>query len=325
MKTQNIVTIGGGLGSSSVLNGLKKYNTNLSAIVTVFDNGGSSGRLQKSYNVLPPGDILKNLIALSNLDKTYQKLFTYRFQQGELKGHTFGNILITTLFLVLKDFNKVLDFLYNKFQTKGKIIPISLEYTELCATTDKQIIIGQEQIKTALSQDQIIQKLYLQKNVPLNQKVKKIIQTADKIIFGPGNIFTSILPNLLVENFQQIIQQSKAKKIFIMNPIIEIKQLKNYNIFDFVTLLEKYLGKNQIDIIIINTGKIDENIKINNKKISEILFKPKTNIISQFKKHLKIIKANLINEIKIKENINQENFSPILYDSKKLAEIIYKL
>ncbi len=306
-----IICIGGGTGLFSLLNGLKKYTTNtnqITAIVTTLDTGGSSGKLITQYGILPPGDLRNCMVALSNEKQTklLAKLFQYRFDEY-LENHNFGNLLIKALQDITGDFESAIEEASKLLQIKGKVLPVSTHKNTLIAKLeDGRIIEGEESID--LEENKIIKELYLKKKGVSNQKAIDEIKKADIIIFGPGDLYSSILPNLLFEDIQQSIQQSSAKKIVITPIMTKSQETHNFTIYKWIKEIEKYLDSN-IDIIISNSQSPD----------IEILKKYKY----ENKFILPIEKSKLKEYTLILENVINEKLI-LRHDSKKLSKIIFQ-
>jgi len=293
MKNKNIVVIGGATGIFQILTGLKKYPINLSAIVTMADDGGSTGRLRNDLGVLPPGDVRRALIALSQLEKHWLDLFNYRFKNGELLNHNFGNIFLSALEKVSGSFEKAVELAGKLLNTKGTVIPVTLQDVRLNAILeDGTHIVGETNIDIPKHNGYLkIKDIFLTPQPRANPKAIKAIKNADLIIIGPGDLYTSVIPNLLVKNIPQAIKNSKAKKVYISNLMTKYGETTNFKLSDFVAALEKYLGKKVLDFVLYNNKKPN---KLRLKKYSKenSIFVEKDISDSYFK----IIDANLITE-----------------------------
>jgi uncharacterized cofD-like protein len=217
---KNIVTIGGGTGSYTVLSGLKNLEgVSLSAIVSMSDNGGSTGVLMDELGVLPPGDVRQCLVALSEHSNIVRELMNYRFTNGGLKGHSFGNIFLAALEKVAGNFVKGIEIASEILKVKGKVIPITQNQAKLCIElSNGKIIKGEVKIQSDTNiQTHGLKKIYYEKDVLLNEHAKKALLKADIIILGPGNYYCSVIPNLIVKGFKETIKKSKAKIIFPVN------------------------------------------------------------------------------------------------------------
>jgi uncharacterized cofD-like protein len=212
-----IVVVGGGTGLSNLLGGLKPYTSNLTAVVTVADDGGSSGRLRKAFGMLPPGDIRNCLVALSTQEETLNQLFQYRFKgHGDLKGHSFGNLFITVMTDITGDFGKAVEESSRVLATQGTVLPVSFDSMTLQARLKNgKIMTGESNIST--SQSPIARLMLKEKGVRPNREALKAILEADAIVLGPGSLYTSVLPNLLIPQVAENIALSRAVKIYVCN------------------------------------------------------------------------------------------------------------
>jgi uncharacterized cofD-like protein len=258
MNKKNIVVIGGGTGSFTVISGLKKYPVDIAAIVTMADSGGSTRILREEFGILPPGDVRQALIALSNSEKLLSDLFNYRFNEGSgLCGHNFGNLLITALERIKGNFEKAIEEAGKILNIKGEVIPVTLKNTNLYARLENgQTIEGEANIDVPKHNANLkIEKVYLKPKALANKKAKSAILRADFIVIGPGDLYTSIIPNLLVKGIPQAIRKSKAKKIYACNLMTKFGETNNFSGLDFVKTVENYLGKDVLDYVIFNNKK----------------------------------------------------------------------
>lgn len=261
LAKKNVVIIGGGTGSFVVLNALKNSSYNLSVILTMADDGGSTGMLREDFGILPPGDVRRALVALSHSDnKILSELFNYRFQEGRgLAGHSFGNLFLTALERLTGDFRKAIDEAGKILNIKGRVIPVTLEHTHLMAKLENgRIIKGETNIDIPRhNPDLKIKKIWLEPKAKVNPIAKKVIKNADFVIIGPGDLYTSILPNLLVGGVTDSLHQSRAKKIYIMNIMTKHGETNGFRASDFVQELGNYLTLTDLDYILINTERPD--------------------------------------------------------------------
>lgn len=269
---KNITVIGGGTGTYVVLTGLKSYDFNLSVVVTSMDSGGSTGKLRDQYGVLPPGDVRQCLVALSEASELWRKLFLYRFDKGDFKGHNFGNIFLTALEKVAApDYQQVIDKASYILQTKGKVIPVTFDKVHLCAEyEDGETIISEDLIDSAFHKESRIKKAFLQPSAHANENAIKAIEEADFIIMGPGDLYTSIIPNLLVDGIQEAMKNSPAKVILNINLMTKSGQTSGYTAMNHVSDLQDYMERN-VDIVVINNEPIADEVKEYYEKFGERL------------------------------------------------------
>ncbi|OGK10016.1 hypothetical protein A2767_00055 [Candidatus Roizmanbacteria bacterium RIFCSPHIGHO2_01_FULL_35_10] len=317
---KKITVIGGGTGTFVILSGLKQYPIDLGVIVTMMDSGGSTGRLRDQLGVLPPGDLRQCLVALSDAPLLWRKLFLYRFGSGDFSGHNFGNLFISALEKVCNNYDDVISTASYVLKTKGQVLPVTFDKTHLCVEYKSgKIIRGENKIEENTNESSPIQKAYLEPNANPNIKVVQRIKDSDILIIGPGDLYTSIIPVLLVDKIKETIISGKAKIIFIMNLMTKSGQTNNYNASKHLQDLEKYLGK-QIDYVVANSGEIPSEIlqwyKKNNEKIV------KNDLLENGYKG-KIIQQNLIDaQLFEKETADRLTRSILRHDSDKLAKTL---
>ncbi|MFP4465914.1 MAG: uridine diphosphate-N-acetylglucosamine-binding protein YvcK [Candidatus Goldiibacteriota bacterium] len=248
-----IATIGGGTGLPNVLRGLKEYTLNLSAIVTVADDGGSSGRLRKDYRILPPGDIRNCLVALADEETLLGRLFQYRFETGgDLNGHNFGNIYITALTHVVGDFTKAVNESSKVLAIHGRVLPVSLDNITLKAVLeDGREISGESKIPEANGKIDRLE--IIPKNPMPYEEAVCAIKEADAVIIGPGSLYTSIIPNLLVPGIKEALLNTKTLKIYVCNIMTQPGETDGYKVSDHLNAILKHTGAGKvIDYVIAN-------------------------------------------------------------------------
>ena len=258
-----IVAIGGGTGLPVVLEGLKRYlypknaqlYNKLTAIVTVADDGGSSGRLRKELNILPPGDIRNCLVALANTESFLSELLQYRFTKGrELNGHPVGNLLLAALANMTCDFQYAIDLMSTLLKACGRVVPSTLEKVELGAELkDGRIIWGE----TAIARSGGIKRVFLRpENAQPLPFVLQTIATADAVIIGPGSLYTSLIPNLLIKGVVKAISSSPAKKICIMNLMTQPGETDGYTAEDHLDAISRHCGQTIFDYVVLNNNTL---------------------------------------------------------------------
>lgn len=324
-KIPKVLTIGGGTGSYVTLMGLKKYNLKLTAVVTMTDTGGSSGKLRDELGVLPPGDVRQCLVALSESSKLLRDMFNYRFEEGALKGHSFGNIFLSTLEKNTGSMKKAISEIGKILRIKGNVIPITFtKDANLCVDlSDGTTIVGETHIDVLdkMHKRAAIVKAYLKPNAELNDDAKTAIEKADYIVIGPGDLFTSIIPNLLVTGAPDAIKNSKAKKIFVMNLMTKYGQTTNYSAQDHMNALEKYLGAGILDYVLINSKTPRPQTLAWYEDFGEA---PVADDLNET--NYKIIKKSLIKDIVIKADDNDALRRGIIrHDPNHLAAELIKI
>lgn len=324
-KTRNIVVIGGGTGTFTVLSSLKKYgNLNLSAIVSMADSGGSTGRLRDELGVLPPGDVRQCLVALSRSDKLMRDLFCYRYQKGSLSGHSFGNIFLATLEKITGSFKKAVLESSKILSIKGKVIPVIEKKVSLgVKLKNGKIILGENQISNVKGFDGRlkIKTAFLKPKAKVTLEAQKAIKNADIIIICPGALYSSIIPNLLALGICDTIRKSRAKKIYICNLMTKFGQTNRFKVSDHVREIEKYLGANILDCVIYNTKKPSDKILRYYQKSKEYFVEPDP---QNFKSTICYIGRNLLsNRIVQKIPGDRLKRSLIRHDQLKLGKLLY--
>jgi uncharacterized cofD-like protein len=255
-----IVVIGGGSGLSVLLHGLKEFTSNITAVVTVADDGGSSGRLRTQFNMPPPGDIRNCLVALADAEPLMSDLFQFRFQEsGELEGHNFGNLFILAMLKVTGDFEKAIKESSKILAVRGRVVPSTLKRVVLVAHhKDGTKTEGESSISKVKSP---IQKLYLKpEGCGATEDALEAISVADAIVIGPGSLYTSLLPNLLIEDLSAALARSSAPKIYICNIMTQPHETDNLSAFDHVNAIAEHTRPDILSHVIVNTGHIPQNI-----------------------------------------------------------------
>jgi len=255
-----IVVIGGGTGLATILHGLKEHTNHNSAIVTVADDGGSSGRLRQQFNILPPGDIRNCLVALADTEPLMHKLFQFRFDKdSEFAGHNFGNLFITVMTQLTGDFEQAIKESSKVLAIRGHVIPSTLSRVTLVAEhKDGTQTEGEKNIpETGIP----IDKVYLKpQGNPATPEATRAIQNADMIVLGPGSLYTSIIPNLLIKEITEAIVNSKAIKFYVCNIMTQHGETDNFTVSDHLRVLIAHSHSRIIDYCIVNNGSIPQDI-----------------------------------------------------------------
>jgi len=318
---KKITVIGGGTGTFVVLSGLKKYPLDLSVVVTMMDSGGSTGRLRDQLGILPPGDLRQCLVALSDAPLLWRKLFLYRFEKGDLEGHNFGNIFLAALEKVSDSYDKAIETASYVLKTKGKVIPVTFNKLHLVAEYENgQKVTGEGLIDENHSEKSRIRTAYLQPQGNANPVAIKSIEESEYIVIGPGDLYTSIIPILLVSGVKEAMKRSKAKIVYIMNMMTKSGQTTNYKASDHVTDLVRYLGR-EPDYILINNGVISQEILASYKKYNEV------KVVNDLNKNgYEIVEKDLVDAKKVEKNSSDILYRSILrHDSEKVAEELKKI
>jgi len=277
-----VVTLGGGTGMSSLLRGLKEYTNNLTAIVTVADDGGSSGRLRRDLGVLPPGDFRQCIVAMADAEPLMSELFQYRFSEaGDLSGHSFGNLFIVAMSRITGNFERALKESSRVLAVRGQIVPSTLEDVTLCAELDDESTIeGESSIPLGPAP---IRRVYLRPaDAPAYPEAVEAILHADMIVIGPGSLYTSIMPNLLVEGIDQAIKDSRALKVYVCNVATQPGETDGYALSDHVKALHKHVGHGVFNCVLANNRYLDYKPEWNQVavKIDELQKSPGVTIVA---------------------------------------------
>ena len=313
-----VTAIGGGTGLSSLLRGLKKLVKEgtireLKAVVTVADSGGSTGRLRRDYNIPAPGDIRNCIAALAESEELLKELFQYRFEEGELKGHAFGNIFLTALTKITGNFLDAVRYSCQILNTAGEILPSTVENVHLVAKfSDSKVVKGEDQIPLyAKESGSKITDIWLEpREVKAPIDTVEAILNADYIIVGPGSFYTSIIPNFLIEDIKEAYRQSKAKKIFIVNAMTQPGETDGFTAFDHIEKFASLTGLGYPHIAVVNTRM--PYYKLLQKYLKEGQ-EPVVPDVARFAKHnVQVFAEDLIGE--------NDNF--IKHDPEKLASLL---
>ena len=329
-----VVVIGGGTGLSTMLRGLKLYTNNITAIVTVGDDGGGSGKLRADLGMLPPGDIRNCILALADTEPIMEDLLQYRFNEGSLKGQSFGNLFLAAMAGISENFEDAVQKMSSVLAVTGKVLPVTLDDMKLIAELENGNIVEGESIIP----DEVVNQKTKIKKLKINpEKARPLIDAlfaikdADAIVMGPGSLYTSIIPNLLVEDIVDAIEKSDAIKIYISNVMTQPGETDNFSVSDHIKTLMKYNGKNSIDYVIANNGTIPEEIKERYlKKGSKLVDLDYDNIKDL---NVEVIETDLIKIAKGYVKHDSDHLAQILmttildkkllYDKDKIIEYMY--
>ena len=312
MRTKvKVVTIGGGTGLSVLLRGLKKYPLDITAVVTVADDGGSSGKIRSDMNIPSPGDIRNVIAALSDVEPYLEKMFQYRFDSGEIKGHPVGNLMIAAMTDIHGDFSTAVKVMSRILNVRGTVLPTTNDIATLNAVLSTgEIIRGESSITEAGG---VIDHVYITPSrVKPNEDVLKAIEQADYIIMGPGSLYTSIIPNLVISQVSEKIRESKAKKIYVCNVMTQHGETDNYTVSDHIIAINKHVEENIFDLVIANSREFDDSILSKYHKEKQEPVKIDQDKIEKL--GIKLIKNN---DVGIVDN------KTIRHNAEKVSELIY--
>lgn len=252
---KNIVIFGGGSGLSQLLKGLKLFPVNVTAVVSVADNGRSTGDLRKEFDIPAVGDISKVLLSMANTDSDNTELLNYRFaKNSKLANHSIKNLLLTALLDIKGDFAHSIPILCKLFNIQGTVLPLTEEAVDLIGKTEYgEYIIGESQITEAKTK---IDEIFYDKKFKINPEIFKALNKADLIIFSCGSLYTSVMPHIVLEEIQKAINSSHAKTLYVCNLVTQPGETDNFKVSDHIKVFQKYLGEGGLDAIIANNSKM---------------------------------------------------------------------
>ncbi len=302
MKKNKIAVLGGGTGMSILLSGLKKLPFDISAVVTVSDDGRSTGRLREEFNILAVGDIRKVLISLSEEEEDVKKLLDYRFKtNSDLNGHPVGNLLLTGAKEITGNMSDGIELLNSILKLRGKVLPLTEDNVVLMGQMeDGDIVEGEHNITEDY---RVINSVFYKEKPIVNPDVLKAIRESDAIVLSMGSLFTSIIPNLICDEVREEIEKSKAKIIYVCNIMTQPGETDNFLVSHHIKLLNSYLGNRKVDAVVVNNGVISPEI-IENYATSE-----EKDLVEVDYDNIKKLGADIIedNYVLIENNIIRHN------------------
>jgi uncharacterized cofD-like protein len=315
---KRIVVVGGGTGNFAVLQGLKNYPVDLSAIVSMADDGGSTGILRDELGVLPPGDVRQCLVALSTSSRLMRSLMNYRFEQGGLGGHSFGNLLLSALEKVTGSFEKAVEEMGRILAIKGKVIPVTTHEVRLkMILSNRTVLEGEKEVYLSQEIDQGYKSIYLEPYPKANPHALEEIRLADLIVLGPGGLHTSLIPNLLVDGVSDALRRSHAKKVFVVNLMNRKGQTTGFKVTDYLKEIIRYLGEDLFDFILVNNQEPP-------KELIDV-YAEEGALVENDLQEERVICAPLlgcVGEVQMRDLMRR---SLIRHDSKKIAQELIKI
>lgn len=316
---KKVICFGGGNAIPKlILAPLKKYSLQITSVTSMIDNGGSTGQLRRDFNVLPPGDIRRHLLALSEAPRWKKELLKFRFGHekfpGGHKGHSLANAFIAGLEYTLGEFPKALEILHQFLEVKGKCLPATIEQTQIIAKLENgETAFGEDEIDVPKNHDPHlkIEEVFLKPSVKAYPPVLQAIKEADLAVIGPGDLYSSVIPCLLPQGMKQAFSQTSAKKVYICNALNKLGETNSFSVLDFVEEIEKYLGE-ELDHVICNN------------------FVPKKERVQQYQEEhpefldLVIASSDLTDDKFIAKNILLKE-GPLKYDPQKIINILLSL
>ncbi|MDO8552731.1 MAG: YvcK family protein [bacterium] len=314
---KKVVTIGGGTGSYMVLRGLKKFPFSITAVVTIFDNGGSTGTLRDEFGILPPGDLRRCLVALSDDERgsVLRDLFNFRFNKkgSSLHGHSFGNLFLLALSEIYGGDTEAIKKASELLNLKGRVLPVSLDKSHVHATLeDGSEIVGESNIDIPKHNGNLrIVNLQLKPPARIFRETEKAIREADVVVICPGDIFSSLVPNLLVGGMKEALHACKGKKVAICNSMTKWGETHGYAASDMMKELLKYSGLRKFDYVVCNTREISAKVQAQYAKEKKYPVRVDAALEKCAKK---IIKADLLTDVDL-----------VRYDPETVGRILYKI
>lgn len=317
-KNPSIVCLGGGIGSVQLVRGLRDYSDKITVIVSMADDGGSGGRLRRLFSMPPPGDLINCLAALSDAEPILKELLTYRFEgnrwgrDDSLKGQKLGNLILVALTKIHGDFSKALTEAQRIFSCHGRILPASTDNVSIWATTiDGQRVEGEQKIDLGKYKgNRILFEIHIEpKNANISTEVRDAIKHADMIVAGPGDLYTTILPVLLVPEITNELKKSHASKVFVVNIANKPFETAGYEVKNYIEAIKRHLGEFPFRYVVVNSNT---SVKMPKKYHYQFVL---PDIDKQsIDRGIKIIKSDLVNK----------DF-PLYHDSSKIAKEVVKL
>jgi uncharacterized cofD-like protein len=333
-KGPKIVVIGGGTGLATMLRGLKKYTNNITAIVTVADDGGGSGVLREDLGILPPGDIRNCILALADTEPLMEELLQYRFKDGRLKNQSFGNLFLAAMDGISNNFEEAVQKMSSVLAVTGRVIPVTLDNMILKAQLQNgKIIVGESNIpKAVLDNNSPIEEIFIEpKDAKAIKEALIAINGADAVILGPGSLYTSIIPNILIKEIRDALFKTKALRIYVSNIMTQPGESDNYTVKDHINAIHKHAGCKVMDYVLVNIGKISDDLE-------EKYQKDNSNMVNINEKEvaklgIEVIKSDFVKIQKGYVRHDADKLATILletimekklfYDKKRIVEYFY--
>ena len=322
---KQIVVIGGGTGSFSLLQDLKKSYKHISAIVNMADNGGSTGLLRDEFGVLPPGDVRQCLVALSDAPEQLRELFNFRFpKNSSFSGHSFGNLFLSTVEMMTSDFNESVKMAQQVLQIRSLVIPVTLTSCNLVLNKNGKILKGEKAIGIEGFNGDKKPNLHLSPSPKINYLAESVIKKADLIVIAPGNLYRSLAPTLLVDGVGKSIRESNAKVVAVSNLVNKLNETDNFTVDDYISEIERFIGGPRVDVVLYNDTLPDKRlVKIYERK-GEFLVNLKN---PKKKRRYKLLGGNFISNKPFRQNPDDvlTKRSLIRHDGKLVAQALMRL
>jgi len=304
---KKVVVLGGGTGMSTLLRGLKKFPVDITAIVSVCDDGRSTGKLRKEFNTIAVGDIRKVMIALSETEPLFQKLLEYRFESSnDLNGHPVGNLLLTALSEISGNMSEGIETVGKVLKLKGKILPLTDDSVTLMSKMkDGTIVEGESNITASMKE---IDYVYYKETPTINESVISAIKEADLIVLSMGSLYTSVIPNLLSVEMRKAIDESNANIMYVCNMMTQPGETDNFKVSDHLNVLNKYLGNKKISVVLANKGNIQKEV------LKEYETKEQKDQVVIDRKNIKNVRIIASDYVKIENNVIRHDTDKVSLD-----------
>lgn len=304
---KKVVVLGGGTGMSTLLKGLKLFPLEISAVVSVCDDGSSTGRLREEFNIPAVGDIRKVIVSLSETEPLFEKLLNYRFQTtSDLDGHAVGNLLLTALININGNMSEGIKTISKVLKLKGRVLPLTEDSPTLVADMkDGSHVVGEHCITESMKE---IANVYYEKEASVNPEVVKVIEEADLIILSMGSLYTSIIPNLLISKVIESIDKSKAKIMYICNMMTQPGETDHLKVSDHINIINNHLGNKKVEIVLANKGIISKEVLEKYETLEQ-----KEQVILD-RKNIKNVKLITGNYVTIEDNVIRHKVDQLALD-----------
>lgn len=323
-----VVIIGGGTGSFTILKSLKNYTQDITALVSMVDNGGSTGQLRDEYGVLPAGDVRQCLVALSNSTTTMRKLFDYRFGEGSMEGHSFGNLFLAAVEKITDDFGQGVKLASKVLNITGRVLPITLDNTHLILLDGDKEVIGEHSIDSLVLQSKIKPELMLRPHAWINPEAKQAILDADLVVIAPGSLYESLISSLIVDGVKETLNETKAKLVQVVNLVTKPGQTDGWSVADYVNEIERFTGKDSIDYALYNTSEPNKEMMKQYAHDQEYPVSTKTAKLDNEKNTCKMIGLGLLSFYEGHQDPNDKlaiERTLIRHDGDKVARQLMKI
>ena len=322
---KKIVVIGGGTGSFALLSGLKHHFSDITSLVNMVDDGGSTGVLRDELGVLPPGDVRQCLVALSDAPESLRALFNFRFPEGTFAGHSFGNLFLSAVERMTDDFDEAVEMAADVLKLSGRVLPITTDDCRLHMKVDGAETVGESAIISATIPAKTQPELWIQPPAHITPSAREAIMSADMVVIAPGNLYGSLVPVLLVEGVNEALRSSRAHVLYVANLVNKPQHTDGFSAVDYVAELERFIGSPRIDTVLYNVDEPTSGLMKRYALDNEYPVVVDESALAAA--HYEVVGAPLLNkhDIKRSENDTRIERSYIRHDGDAIANEITKL